>query len=386
MKKLIYFNVLFLVAVLSASGQVKVDSLLAHYPFDSNTLDNSGNNANATGFNLIDTTNRFNDADKAYAFNGTNGYVLLPNDSALKPSFPFSISFWLYIDSFPTLHQTVYKSDDINNNYAGFWITLNPQGEITAAYGNGNGVSIYNRRTKHSNGPISKDKWLHIAVSFNGLNSTELYVDGVNQTGYYSGFASSLGYSSATGVIGRYITNSQGTRFINALIDDVRIYNDTLDQLDVNYLNFELPCTKTYFDSLTIVDTVLHTANVFDTVQVFDSITVIKNLVKYDTIAIANTLLINSSLSIAEDLNTLFNVYPNPSNSFFFVDLSFDGPSLEGKRIVITNSQGQVINKTNIQSQKTKFFSHKLGSSGVYFIELRDELDRILIIRKIILN
>lgn len=371
-------------SLMSLSAQVKLDSLLVFYAMNGNAGDSSGNGAHALAFNMVDTTNRFGDVEMAYYFNGSSGYLLLPNDSSLKPSFPFSVSMWVHIDNYPTVHQKLYSSDDVNN-YSGFWITLDPQGKIAAGYGNNLGISTSNRRTRHVNNALSKDQWVHIVASFNGLNATEIFVDGVIQSGYYSGFASSVGYSNSVGSIGRYITNS-GIRYVEAMLDDVRIYNDTLDQNDVNFLKYNVPCTGMMYDSIYVYDTVAHNITIYDTTSIYDTVKVSVQITQYDTIAIANTLLINSSISISENLESIFKVYPIPTQNYIYVDFGDENLNIKEKKIVVFNVAGQKVIEVPIEQKKTKIETKSLLGKGTYFIHLVNGQSQDLITKKIIVN
>lgn len=378
----ILFTALLSVFLLALDAQIKQDSLLAFYPLNGNAGDSSGSGAHATAFNMLDTTDRFGDVNKAYYFNGTSSYLLLPNDSGLKPAFPFSVSLWLYLDEYPTLHRKLYSSDDVNN-YSGFWMTLDPQGKIAAGYGNNLGISTSNRRTRHTNTALSKDQWIHVVASFNGLNATDIYVNGVVQAGFYSGSASAVAYSNSTGSIGRYITSS-GTRYIEALMDDIRIYNDTLDQTDVNFLQYEVPCTGVIYDSVSVFDTVTYNLTVFDTVAVYDSIAVTKQVTQFDTIAVANTLVINSTLSLEENASDLLQIYPNPTQGAIQISSNIASVDLIGKHVVITNVQGQTVYEAVIAEKETRIEVHELISSGTLFVSLVNEMGVTVVTKKII--
>jgi hypothetical protein len=384
MKNKIPASLLMVLSLMSLNAQVKLDSLLAYYPMNGNAGDSSGSAAHAAAFNIGDTTDRFGDLDHAFYFNGSAGYVSLPNDPALKPGFPFSISLWIYVDSFPTVHQRVYSSDDQTQSYAGFSLALSPQGGINVSYGNGIGTGSQFRRSLIPSNPIPKNKWVHVAATFKGLNAIDLYYDGVQQQGSYSGSATTIGYTSVHGVIGRFTTVNHGIRYIDALIDDVRIYNDTLDQNDVNFLQYDVPCTGVVYDSIPVFDTVQYNLTAYDSIPFYDTVLVSIQLTQYDTVAIANTLLINSSIGINENLEAIFKVYPNPSQDFIYVDLGDEKLNLEGKRIVIYDALGRKVFEVPIAQQKTKIETNSLEGNGTYFIQLINSEGQELLTRKII--
>ncbi len=61
------------------------NGLVAYYPFNGNTQDESGYGNHAINTNATLTTDRNNNAGKAYLFNGTNAFMRVPNSASLNP-------------------------------------------------------------------------------------------------------------------------------------------------------------------------------------------------------------------------------------------------------------------------------------------------------------
>lgn len=84
-------------SVLFGFSQVNLDSnLVYNYEFNNNTEDSSPNAfhvVNASNFTFVD--DRDGNANSAIFFNGTNSFLELPNDPALKPNFQFPSVFGL---------------------------------------------------------------------------------------------------------------------------------------------------------------------------------------------------------------------------------------------------------------------------------------------------
>ena len=64
---------------------------IAYFPFNGNADDESGNGKDGTVNGAILTTDRFDDADAAYNFNGTDQYIQTPLTSNMLP---LSFSVW----------------------------------------------------------------------------------------------------------------------------------------------------------------------------------------------------------------------------------------------------------------------------------------------------
>ena len=73
------------------------DGLVAHYPFNGNANDASGNGKNATVHGPTLTKDRF-EQSKAYSFDGSNDYISAPNNLknfGIQNQFTLSSWFWL---------------------------------------------------------------------------------------------------------------------------------------------------------------------------------------------------------------------------------------------------------------------------------------------------
>ena len=72
------------------------NGLVAFYPFCGNTNDLSGNANNASSNGAFLTSDRFTNANSAYAFNGTSSFMELPYSSALASlTNDFTFAFWI---------------------------------------------------------------------------------------------------------------------------------------------------------------------------------------------------------------------------------------------------------------------------------------------------
>jgi len=69
--------------------------LVGWWKFDGNAKDSSpyGNNGTVTGAVL--TTDRKEQANKAYSFNGTTSHVSVPSSTSLQPTNAVTIEFWV---------------------------------------------------------------------------------------------------------------------------------------------------------------------------------------------------------------------------------------------------------------------------------------------------
>lgn len=200
--------------------------LVANYAFNNNADDISGNNLHGSINGAIPVTDRSGNSNAAYYF-GSSAFVEVPSDPMIKPDFPFSISLWMKKDMATFQSSTfLYTSDVTPFKYSGFWISLLPDGRITAAYGDGGNQGPNHRISRHSSESINDFTWHSIVAVFNGPNDIDLFIDCRLQTGSYSGSGSGMLDYGNTGAIGAK-GSTQNYAFYGS-IDDVHIYDTAL--------------------------------------------------------------------------------------------------------------------------------------------------------------
>jgi hypothetical protein len=96
------------------------EDLAAYYPFNGNANDESGNGNHGTVNGLVLTEDRFNIPNRAYRFNGTNGYIQVADDPSLDIRNENTLSAWIN----PTLsgagirwNGIISKGRDVSENY-----------------------------------------------------------------------------------------------------------------------------------------------------------------------------------------------------------------------------------------------------------------------------
>ncbi len=172
----------------------------------------------------------------ALSFNGTSSYINLNNTSAtgpLKPALPVTISAWINLSS-ASGNRMIFSSDNFNTSvYAGYSISVSG-GVLNCAYGSatgGNGPQY--RRTKAGTTVLAVGEWYHVAAVIQGPTAMNLYVNGVDDGGTYSGTGGAIGYTTASSKIGQ----SGSINFFSGIIDDVRVYNRILSPTEIGTLD-----------------------------------------------------------------------------------------------------------------------------------------------------
>jgi hypothetical protein len=169
----------------------------------------------------------------ALNFNGTNGFVALNNPSAtgkLKTPLPITISAWVNFTNGTGAH-TIFASDNFSTVHAGSTLQIT-NGVLTCSYGNAHGNASTYRQTKVGRTVLKTGQWYHVAAVMQGPTSMNLYINGVDDGGTYSGTGGTIGYTTAVSKIG-----SDGADYFSGTIDDVRVYGRALSAAEVQTLS-----------------------------------------------------------------------------------------------------------------------------------------------------
>ncbi len=218
----------------SLNSQSLVDSLKAHYQFENSLADSSGNNHH---LNIV---------------TGSTGYALhYPNDNALHLNgntcvstlsgfnnsyyTKTAISLWIKTGTINNRRQVI-----IQGAYMGFAIMIEGStGKIQGFFDSSSSGAL----TSASN--YADNKWHHIVVQSDG-QSTEMYIDGIFEGSINETMYTGNGASNNKLYIGK--TNLDLDPY-TGLINDLRIYNRTLRQSDIDSLG-SLPCNYGFRSNL----------------------------------------------------------------------------------------------------------------------------------------
>ncbi|NVJ61785.1 MAG: LamG domain-containing protein [Gammaproteobacteria bacterium] len=196
--------------------------------------DQTVNNLDLTAFNgalnLNTTPAIAGDPGTCYYgdFNGTNQYLEIADNPLLDIANNLTITTWINPRALPGSGLKTIVSKNANYEFH-----LTPSGEINWWWGGG-----VNELTT-SGASISPNNWYHIAITYRS-GEQKIYVNGTelantNVTGTLSLNNSPLQIGQDQNFVGR---------FFNGLIDEVRIYDQTLTAANVNQIMMEThPCS-----------------------------------------------------------------------------------------------------------------------------------------------
>ena len=224
MKKFIYlFLTLCLIfmsqyTVAQVPSYVPTDGLVGYWPFDGNANDASGNGRNGVVNGAVLTTNRFNNEDSAFYFDGTNDNIkTAPLPSALNEA--VSISIWI-------------KSDNNTGEWNGI-ITTQPdpsegfllQENISDRYQWSVSTGT-NYDWIYSNSFISYE-WDHWVCILDENNLMTIYVNGLLDAGQ------AIQNNNLSSTADLCIGSRYGNEWFKGKLDDIGIWNRSLTEQEI---------------------------------------------------------------------------------------------------------------------------------------------------------
>ena len=226
MKKRVIIFAFFLFILLLISFSFVSAELVAHYPFNSNTL-------------LEDATGKYNGVcspvsrcpslansgidSRSYHFDGSNDIISLGDITEIDGSNKLSVSYWIKPRKDSARQMIISKWSS-----GGFWAELDDNKIKTVL---SSGKFIVAEQT------LNLGTWYHVAHIYDGTASTneeklKVYINGIKQTlTFPSGYTvptiiKNTGHTTKANV-GRY----GGYYAFKGNLDEIRIYNNVLDDL-----------------------------------------------------------------------------------------------------------------------------------------------------------
>ncbi|EHQ27845.1 LamG domain-containing protein [Mucilaginibacter paludis] len=206
--------------------------LIAYWAFDGNANDFSGNNNNGTLHNVTPVADRNGNANSAYHFNGSNSFISVADNTALRLSgTDFTINAWVKLDDYNASYGSEVVDKRLPGGNTGYTFSINGYANTVSPLGTfgWGGTSTV---------ALDTTQWHMVTAVYTvATQEVKLYKDGVyNNT--TSSIASPLSTNNATLYIGcdNPIISSPGY-FFNGAMDDIRIYNRALDATAITQLH-----------------------------------------------------------------------------------------------------------------------------------------------------
>lgn len=225
------------------------NGLVAHYQFEGNAYDVSGNGNDGTVFGATFTADRFGGA---LSFDGVNDYVSVPDNDSLDLTDDLTLGLWLKrVGGYNLPGYLINKTFLTSPSHGNFNLYTQIGYDDVVGFDIPYGDDQIVRSTTFFDQP----EWHHVVLTKSG-NEYSLYVDGLLED-----FNTSNTIMVATDtplVIGCWVRDIGNTAHFNGVIDEVRIYNRALSEVEVNELYSEgeppTPCDLTDSDEDGVID------------------------------------------------------------------------------------------------------------------------------------
>ncbi|MEW6380156.1 MAG: LamG domain-containing protein [bacterium] len=218
---------LVLIVGISTSFAHLNDGLVAHYAFNGNANDESGNGNHGTVYGAALSEDRFGIANSAYGFDGVDDYIEVLDHSSLDIEKDISITGWIKVSAVTSEWLGILNKADHDGNdtfeicinsgkYLHFPLNFQFSGRI--AYNSDSGI-------------FEEGEWHFFAVIYDGPH-VNIYIDGtLNQS--YTSTNETLRSNDQNLIIGAEKEFYNGPHHFNGVIDDIRIYNRALSESEV---------------------------------------------------------------------------------------------------------------------------------------------------------
>lgn len=218
-------------ATITATTTVCVPTacLTGHWPFNGNANDATGNGNNGVIYGTTLANDRFGNPDKAYSFNGTDNYIVVPDSPGLALSgnlnSDFTLSAWVNTANTP-----------LKQGIAGRWGGTSGIRYLLFLLENGTGsLHATTVGTPFQGGSIiPSNEWHFLVGSYNSAtNQLNLYLNGnQNKSVSATNIFGTNPDSTKNFEIGRFDSNY----YFIGKIEDIRLYSCALNQAEIGAL------------------------------------------------------------------------------------------------------------------------------------------------------
>jgi hypothetical protein len=238
---------LFTLTTVCLTLTAQISSGLTHkYYFNSGNANDEVGSANGTVSGATLTTDRFNNANSAYSFNGSSNYITLTTANQLLTA-TGSISVWFKKTANSNsgggfVYNPVFLAKNTRDLYSSYI-------EGAALYVNTTSNKIVTITTSSTSSEkyttsstvASNSTWYHLVMTWD-YSSLKLYINGVQEGGTITKNFTSAFSTTKDAVLGATL-DGINNRFFNGAIDDVAIYNRVLTTQDITDLYNEADYT-----------------------------------------------------------------------------------------------------------------------------------------------
>jgi len=135
----------------------------------------------------------------------------------------------------------ILLTHEVDNKYYGANLAINPSNKVQLWYGDGDGNTSADRRTKIGLTSLAVDRYYCIIGVIRSATDMDIYIDSVNDGGAYSGTGFFMSTANGVPAIGRFISLA-ADKYFTGTIGHVDLYDRDLTNKEVTQLTQEPFC------------------------------------------------------------------------------------------------------------------------------------------------
>ncbi|MEM6698397.1 MAG: LamG-like jellyroll fold domain-containing protein [Bacteroidota bacterium] len=208
--------------------------LVAHYPFQSNANDQSGNNNHGTVFNTDLIAGYTGEEESAYQFQHTNqSYIRVPHSSSLSLNEEMTLMAWVYYEEqvsnnfFTILEKT--NPDFGGHSRYGLWVYND--GIVEVCIEPDNCPNSLCQRCLDTKEKLVENAWNHVAGTYDGT-FLRTYINGKLSSEFNYGGKTGISQTNFELFLGTDLYSANDD-YLNGRLDEVRIYNEALTEAEI---------------------------------------------------------------------------------------------------------------------------------------------------------
>ena len=215
---------------------VPTDGLVAYYPFNGNADDESGGGNHGTINGAILTTDRNNNADSAYSFDGLDDFI----EAQIDQSSSFTVATWVKLNRNDQYFGFVQHKENCTRG-GGYILGIDPNGNYRYTSSNcgecqplpcANSYEI--GYINWESGLLSSNLWYHLIVTNDGSGNYIFYLNG-QVIGSESNENMIFDYGIKPFSIGKYHDGSN-LFYLDGSIDDIGLWSRALTEQEIQNL------------------------------------------------------------------------------------------------------------------------------------------------------
>ncbi len=206
--------------------------LIAYFPFNGNSDDESGNGYDGINSNVQLVADRFGNPSAAYRFNGNSAIRI----GDLDIEYPFSISMWIYVEDSDGKRWVLNKSGKNNTDNYGIILI---KGEIIFTIKSDNLIGNLLYESAKVSAPVVENSWLNIVLAWDGA-LLKMYLNGILMDEESANFDSLITNNTLNTTLGNRESGiCHGQHPFIGILDEVIFINGSLDENEVIELFLE---------------------------------------------------------------------------------------------------------------------------------------------------